>query len=462
MTPTAIKDELELCLFVKSEIDDYGLDPYEFRLYARIARRAGRAESWESIPNMARACQMSISRARKALELLEAARLIESIKRSGYTTIRRLTPKHKWVHPERLEEIRQFLAPSRSDTPTKSDRGSKTDTTTPSKSNRGVLAELIPLPLSKVTAEGIPLEDNPIKVLPSCPLNLQEKNKGREVEFFITNQFNPSTQHNVVASCHELTSLAVSKQLQFDDGNNSATGSGASCLTLLSQHLDASPSCIDSPEPDLDATHSTKPSSAAFVSETTADSLSNASQPKFLDKNSSTTPLPVSQLPKQRPTDWATSSPSSPTPDEQPPLESPERTQVLAELSDLTNESIESLRLNTNLTCALDRHPLRVKDALAYFKQAVATWKNKPGLGLFISAINKGAQPSATKPGGGWKEWADEALRRRLMSYSHSWNSDILIHFASGVERLWSEVRSLSWSEVEKLVQGDRLPDTTC
>ncbi len=36
MTHSAIKNELELCLFVKSEIDDYGLDPYEFRLYARI------------------------------------------------------------------------------------------------------------------------------------------------------------------------------------------------------------------------------------------------------------------------------------------------------------------------------------------------------------------------------------------------------------------------------------------
>jgi hypothetical protein len=456
MTPIGVKDELELCLFVKSEIDDYGLDPYEFRLYARIARRAGRGEAWESIPNMARACRISISRARKALELLEIAGLIESIERPGYSTIRRLTPKHKWVHPERLERIRQCLTPSRSDTPTKNDRGSKTDT--PSKSDRGVLAQLIPLPLSKVTAEGIPLEGNPIKVLPSCPLNIQEKHKGREVEFFVTNQSNPSTQHKVVATSHELTSLDVSKQLQLDDGNNSATGSGASYLTLLPQHLDASPSCIDSPElGPPNATHSTKPSWAAFVSETTADSLSNACQPKFLDKNSHTTPPPVSQLPKQRHTDPVASSLNSPTSLEQPPFESPERTQLLAELSRLTDESIESLRLNTNLISALDRHPLRVKDALAYFKQASATWKNKPGLGLFISAINKGAQPSATKPGGGWKEWADEALRRRLMSYSHSWNSDILIHFASGVERLWSEVRSLSWSEIEKLVQGDDL-----
>jgi hypothetical protein len=307
-----------------------------------------------------------------------------------------------------------------------------------------------------VTAEGIPLEGNPIKVLPSCPLNLQEKHKGREVEFLISTQSDPSTQHNVVATSHELKELAVYQQLQLDDDNNSARGLGASCLTLLPQHPDASRSCIDSPESDPDVTHSTKPSWAAFVSEATANSLPDCSQPKYLPENSSTS-LAVSQLPKQCHTDWIASSFNSSTSLEQSPFESSERTQLLAELSRLTNESIESLRLNTNLASALDRHPLRVKDALVYFKQAVATWKNKPGLGLFISATNKGAQPSATKPGGGWKEWADEALRRRLMSASQSWNSDILIHFAGGVQRLWSEVRSLSWSEIENLVQGDRL-----
>jgi len=61
------------------------------------------------------------------------------------------------------------------------------------------------------------------------------------------------------------------------------------------------------------------------------------------------------------------------------------------------------------------------------------------------------------KPGTGWKEWADEAMRRRLMSYSQSGNGDIMIHFVSGVQRLWSEVRSMSWSEIEKLACDDRL-----
>jgi hypothetical protein len=76
---------------------------------------------------------------------------------------------------------------------------------------------------------------------------------------------------------------------------------------------------------------------------------------------------------------------------------------------------------------------------------------------LFISAVNKGMKASLTKPGSGWKEWADEAIRRRLISHSQSWDGDILIHFASGVQRLWSEVRLLSWSEIGKLACGDRL-----
>ena len=62
--------------------------------------------------------------------------------------------------------------------------------------------------------------------------------------------------------------------------------------------------------------------------------------------------------------------------------------------------------------------PDSIEPAMQYFKQALATWKKKPGLGLFISAVKKGLKPVATKPGGGWGEWASEALKRRLMQFS--------------------------------------------
>jgi hypothetical protein len=37
----AFEDGRNLPIFIHSELDDLGLDPYEFRVYARIARRAG-------------------------------------------------------------------------------------------------------------------------------------------------------------------------------------------------------------------------------------------------------------------------------------------------------------------------------------------------------------------------------------------------------------------------------------
>jgi hypothetical protein len=134
-----------------------------------------------------------------------------------------------------------------------------------------------------------------------------------------------------------------------------------------------------------------------------------------------------------------------------------ERTQLLQKLSHLTQESFESLRLNTRLANALNRYPDRVKDALEYFQQALTTWKNKPGLGLFISAVKSGQKPCPTKPGGGWREWADEAIRRGWMLYSQAWNGDILIHFVNGVQQLWSQLHSLSWSDIEQLAFGKHI-----
>ncbi len=73
----AVKEKSKFCLFVRREIDDYGLDPYEFRIYARITRRTGNDEAWESITNKACACRMSLSRARLALQILNLAEITQ-------------------------------------------------------------------------------------------------------------------------------------------------------------------------------------------------------------------------------------------------------------------------------------------------------------------------------------------------------------------------------------------------
>ena len=126
--------------------------------------------------------------------------------------------------------------------------------------------------------------------------------------------------------------------------------------------------------------------------------------------------------------------------------------QLLAELARIVGQSAEDLSFNSNLTNALNQNPSSIEPAMLYFKQALATWKKKPGLGLFISAVKKGLKPVATKPGGGWGEWASEALKRRLMQFSCSHEGDIMVYFANGIQKLWSEVKHLNWSEIEAMV----------
>jgi hypothetical protein len=73
----AVKEKSELSLFVRREIDDYGLDPYEFRIYARITRRSDNNETWESMTNRTCACRMNLSRARLALQILNLAEITQ-------------------------------------------------------------------------------------------------------------------------------------------------------------------------------------------------------------------------------------------------------------------------------------------------------------------------------------------------------------------------------------------------
>lgn len=64
-------------MFVLSDLDDLGLDPYAFRLLGRIARRAGAAGyAFESQGNMAQACRMSRQRANRAIATLRKLKLI--------------------------------------------------------------------------------------------------------------------------------------------------------------------------------------------------------------------------------------------------------------------------------------------------------------------------------------------------------------------------------------------------
>lgn len=91
-----LEDGRNLPIFIHSKLDDLGLDPYEFRIYARIARRAGKGDAFESVKNMAQGCRMSEGKVKASLRTLLSRRLVQRISRPGYTTIYRLTPLNEW------------------------------------------------------------------------------------------------------------------------------------------------------------------------------------------------------------------------------------------------------------------------------------------------------------------------------------------------------------------------------
>lgn len=93
------------------ELDDAGLDPYAFRAYCRIARRAAGHDSGsctESVENMAQGCQMSRPTMVRALADLLRRGMIQRVRRHGYTSVYVLLDKTQWkIAPEsRLEVVK--------------------------------------------------------------------------------------------------------------------------------------------------------------------------------------------------------------------------------------------------------------------------------------------------------------------------------------------------------------------
>ncbi len=43
------------------------------------------------------------------------------------------------------------------------------------------------------------------------------------------------------------------------------------------------------------------------------------------------------------------------------------------------------------------------------------------------------------------------------MDYSQSQNGDIMVHLVGSVSSLWSQLRGLSWSEIERASKGEVL-----
>lgn len=94
----SISDPDSTPAFIHSALDDYGLSMAQFRLFCRIARRGD--DCYESVPNMAKACQMDDDTAWAALKFLEARRLVVKTRRPGQTSFLNINPIRLWLAPD--------------------------------------------------------------------------------------------------------------------------------------------------------------------------------------------------------------------------------------------------------------------------------------------------------------------------------------------------------------------------
>jgi hypothetical protein len=97
-------------MFVHNLVDEYGLDPYEFRIYAHAVRRTGGkldGKYFASLNKTAEICQMSVRKAQYALKFLCEAGFLIQEKRKGRTDQYRITHSRQWANPEDFEAIRE-------------------------------------------------------------------------------------------------------------------------------------------------------------------------------------------------------------------------------------------------------------------------------------------------------------------------------------------------------------------
>ena len=176
-------------------LDDYGLDPYEMRVYIRLARRAGMGgQCWESITNMATNCKMSQQKIKNCLALLNTAGLITQIKRPGKSDLYELMPQQKWVKPNELDSLRTQVNAYR----VASDQKFLTDR----KENNTQLHSSYPPSYTVATTQlHSSYEDIPVRIsqedIPLLSLTAQEEREENQEKFSVKNEKEISLPDNV-------------------------------------------------------------------------------------------------------------------------------------------------------------------------------------------------------------------------------------------------------------------------
>ncbi len=141
------------------------------------------------------------------------------------------------------------------------------------------------------------------------------------------------------------------------------------------------------------------------------------------------------------------------------PITKPTQEELNAACTQISRLSSQ-VQTNPQVRAAIAQYWANFPAALERLKIAVEeNWRCNL-TGVLVKALKEGVPSEDAAPPCtyfGWKEWADEAVKRRLMEYSHSQDGDIVVHLVGGVSKLWSQLRGLSWSEIEIIATGEML-----
>lgn len=99
-------------LFLHSFLDEYGLDPYEFRAYSHIVRRSGGKEDvpfFAKLSTTSKLLNMSVRKLQSCLKLLCALRLIRKESRPGRTDQYFVMSPKNWVIHTEVEHVRSRI-----------------------------------------------------------------------------------------------------------------------------------------------------------------------------------------------------------------------------------------------------------------------------------------------------------------------------------------------------------------
>jgi hypothetical protein len=98
----------EQTIFLHSELDDFGLSPAEFRIFAHLHRRRNNMTgiAWPGIDSIANTCRIAKQTVCDAIKRLEEHRMITADRRTGAKTSYSIRPVSEWQPFPNLDSVK--------------------------------------------------------------------------------------------------------------------------------------------------------------------------------------------------------------------------------------------------------------------------------------------------------------------------------------------------------------------